>query len=53
MLYSAIWLSVLQEEQSARHVYSSGANIVFPDILNDAKVVKNFQYINDVQRSYE
>ena len=39
--------------QPVRHVYSSGANILFPDILNDAKVVKDFQYIYDVQRSYE
>ena len=39
--------------QPVRHAYSSGANIVFLDILNDAKVVKDFQYIYDVQRSYE
>ena len=40
-------------KQPVRHVYSFGANIVFPDILNDAKVVKDFQYVYDVQRSYE
>ena len=62
--FGPTWICLFQDEchvlrvcpltQPVRHVCSSGANIGFcPDILNDAKVVKDIQYIYDVQRSYE